>query len=196
SHKQGLQAELEAVSSRLAQAEIELAEAVDRLEEGRLRHTSGEITDAEWNQRSRELEDEGRTAEEQHRSAGEGADRLRELLDQIDERTTEVPPPVVEVTYESRSAAAASFTLEDDDEVEGDVVDEDRVLPFDAGHDAFLDRIDDALVNRTAEAASSGADELEEVVDTAPKPGLKCAECGYTNDLSAWFCGVCGADVG
>lgn len=32
--------------------------------------------------------------------------------------------------------------------------------------------------------------------EQAPPPGLKCAECGYTNDLSAWFCGVCGADVG
>lgn len=32
--------------------------------------------------------------------------------------------------------------------------------------------------------------------EKAPPPGLKCGECGYTNDLSAWFCGVCGADVG
>jgi hypothetical protein len=80
----------------------------------------------------------------------------------------------------------------------GDVLREEVV-----GNDSFLTGIDRQLTSSperqeesqlswipTAEGEKTGEEE------TAPKPGLKCGECGYTNDLSAWFCGVCGADVG
>ena len=28
--------------------------------------------------------------------------------------------------------------------------------------------------------------------DARPKTGVRCKECGYTNDAGAWYCGVCG----
>ena len=30
---------------------------------------------------------------------------------------------------------------------------------------------------------------------TGPPAGIKCRECGYTNDPTAAFCGVCGVDL-
>ena len=51
-----------------------------------------------------------------------------------------------------------------------------------------------ADIDRALEGAGEGDEEEEGA--TAPKPGLKCPDCGYTNDISAWFCGVCGADIG
>lgn len=41
---------------------------------------------------------------------------------------------------------------------------------------------------------SGGGEEFDP--ETVPKPGIKCSNCGYTNDATAWFCGVCGADIG
>ena len=31
--------------------------------------------------------------------------------------------------------------------------------------------------------------------DTRPTVGTKCVECGYTNDSTAWYCGVCGVSL-
>jgi hypothetical protein len=50
---------------------------------------------------------------------------------------------------------------------------------------SFLDGVDRAL------AAPTEAPEP----DTRPTPGIKCPDCGYTNDSTAWFCGVCGLSL-
>jgi hypothetical protein len=60
----------------------------------------------------------------------------------------------------------------------------------------FLAEIDRALTGAGDDTFQTTPSMSVAAEDTAPKPGLKCGECGYTNDLGAWFCGVCGADVG
>jgi hypothetical protein len=60
----------------------------------------------------------------------------------------------------------------------------------------FLAEIDRALTGSGDDTFQTTPSLTVAAEDTAPKPGLKCGECGYTNDLGAWFCGVCGADVG
>lgn len=57
---------------------------------------------------------------------------------------------------------------------------------------------DVTLVPETMSAAPDPTANAEDEFDpeTVPKPGIKCGNCGYTNDATAWFCGVCGADIG
>lgn len=72
----------------------------------------------------------------------------------------------------------------------------EEVDPAPAGDDdyAFLEELDRAI----AATAPTGAslEEGAEEPDTRPQPGLKCPECGYSNDPAAWYCGVCGVDLG
>lgn len=55
---------------------------------------------------------------------------------------------------------------------------------------AFLEELDRAI------AATAREEEGEPAGETRPQPGLKCPECGYSNDPAAWYCGVCGVDLG
>lgn len=61
------------------------------------------------------------------------------------------------------------------------------------GEADFLQELDRAL-NDEAES-DAGYTLTEAELDTRPKPGVKCPDCGYTNDPQAWYCGVCGADL-
>jgi len=107
----------------------------------------------------------------------------------------------------------ASILLEeelDDFEAVGEADDEshytiDSTVEEGAGHTTspgssqpvpFLAEIDRALTGTSDDTFQTTPSMSLAAEDTAPKPGLKCGECGYTNDLGAWFCGVCGADVG
>ena len=57
---------------------------------------------------------------------------------------------------------------------------------------AFLDELD-----RTIAATAPRTPAEDETPEEArPQPGLKCPECGYSNDPAAWYCGVCGVDLG
>jgi hypothetical protein len=57
----------------------------------------------------------------------------------------------------------------------------------------FLAELDRALNDDSKDDAGYTLTEAE--LDTRPKAGVKCADCGYTNDPQAWYCGVCGADL-
>lgn len=58
---------------------------------------------------------------------------------------------------------------------------------------AFLEELDRTIA-ATAPRGPARDDEAPE--ETRPQPGLKCPECGYSNDPAAWYCGVCGVDLG
>ena len=58
---------------------------------------------------------------------------------------------------------------------------------------AFLEELDRTIA-ATAPRGPASDDEAPE--QTRPQPGLKCPECGYSNDPAAWYCGVCGVDLG
>lgn len=57
---------------------------------------------------------------------------------------------------------------------------------------AFLEELDRAIAATAREEREEEGDPAE----TRPQPGLKCPECGYSNDPAAWYCGVCGVDLG
>jgi hypothetical protein len=59
----------------------------------------------------------------------------------------------------------------------------------------FLAELDRALNEDSPEEEGYTLTEAELEGDSRPKPGVKCPDCGYTNDPQAWYCGVCGADL-
>jgi hypothetical protein len=59
----------------------------------------------------------------------------------------------------------------------------------------FLAELDRALNEDSSEEEGYTLTEAELEGDSRPKPGVKCPDCGYTNDPQAWYCGVCGADL-
>lgn len=197
-HRLLVQEELDRSSRRLDEAEEEHLAALDELEEGRLRNMIGEIEDAAWADRSQLLDEVAQAAKDRQETAQAESLRLRDLLLQLDERTIDVPvsrPPIPLMEDEEIDGVLASPLLgEADDLAPGDEEEDDQgFTAFDAENETFLEQIDRALTDLPANALE---DDVEDGEDTVPKPGLKCGECGYTNDLSAWFCGVCGADVG
>lgn len=180
-HREALDGELHKATERLDEAREEHTSAREALEEGRLRNAIGELDEEAWSSERGQLESAVEAAAEREGRAREDVERLRELLDQFaqEEPTAsgaspivaqESPPPLdPEVTTELPPAQTASF-----------LSDIDRAISDD---------------DETTRPEGANADELPSE-ETSPKPGLKCPECGYTNDLSAWFCGVCGADIG
>ena len=58
---------------------------------------------------------------------------------------------------------------------------------------AFLQELDRAIA---ATAPTGEGGEPDEETSARPQPGLKCPDCGYSNDPAAWYCGVCGVDLG
>jgi hypothetical protein len=176
--------------------------AVDALEEGRVRNAIGELSDAAWAERRDRMEDAVNTSKADLIGARQEADRLLEVLGRLGHGEPETPQqsspaPATHASAPEPAVAAAGL----DDEATVESWDEEI---FPENTDGFLEAIDRALSDDMSAHADPGlhpraiqtAIPEDAEADTAPKPGLKCGECGYTNDLNAWFCGVCGADVG
>lgn len=218
SHVDGVRSELKGVQERISGSEDEHAAAVDALEEGRVRNAIGELDDSAWAEQRGSLEDAVQVSESELTAARQEADRLREVLNRLGHSESDASErssaasvtgdrsallqssPVPATIPGAEPATPAAF----DDEATVESWDEE-IFPENA--DGFLEAIDRALSDgeladtdpglqpRGIKTAETDAAQEPEA-DTAPKPGLKCGECGYTNDLNAWFCGVCGADVG
>ncbi|HUE95741.1 MAG TPA: hypothetical protein VMN39_03745, partial [Longimicrobiaceae bacterium] len=207
--------ELADAEKRLEAAENERAGTSDRLEEAHLRHRIGELSEEEWDRQRLELEEAAETAHDVERESAGHVTRLRELLVQLgdsdlaqleagdaapledsdlprlEEREgaewADAPLPLLP-GIEEFGAVTETSDLAESTDTEGFLADIDRVLSD--GEDASAEG---------EEASTAGAErgpDGEAEADTSPRPGLKCPECGYTNDISAWFCGVCGADIG
>lgn len=193
-HSESVRSELDGARERLARASAAHTHAAEELEEGRLRNLIGELDEISWGTERARLEIELKGAAEEEQSARKEADRLQEVLDRMQEhgrstlpgRPTPIPEPrIAREDAPSRNGALKGGAHEEQISEE----------------ETFLEEIDRALATSEEAPPSAEQPEREEGEDafdenTAPKPGLKCQECGYTNDLSAWFCGVCGADVG
>lgn len=60
----------------------------------------------------------------------------------------------------------------------------------------FLEELDRAIAATAPKGSSNGSHSEDEASpETRPQPGLKCPACGYSNDASDWYCGVCGVDL-
>ncbi len=199
-HLEVLRGELDGARGRSGAAEERHSEAADALREARLRHRIGEIADEEWESRRSALEAEVSSSAAEREEAAAEVSRLAEVLAQIEEGVQdprEAPPPAPDADLpDAETAPIAEETfLEPVREEEG--MDQDL---------AFLEELDRAIA---ASAELTDPEEeyeeeeeedeeglgAEEEVDTRPRKGMKCLECGYTNDVTAWYCGVCGVEL-
>lgn len=189
-HREAISAQLDEARDRLNKVARERSEAGDALEEGHLRHRIGELDDESWDRERVELEGTiERTHDEETRTEGE-IERLQDLLTQLGGGPQE---PEIEIISD-----AALF----DDETREFPDLGETSASLRGGGTGFLSEIDRALEAQDSDGDAEEQDSLVqpeypgEPTETAPRPGLKCPECGYTNDADAWFCGVCGADIG
>lgn len=197
-HLESLHAELSAARERRREAESRFREAEDALHEARLRHRIGELSAEAWEARRPGLEGAvGEVAAEREAAVAE-VRRLEEVLSQIDSGVLVPPVPdedpdatlaeallAVETPRPAARPAAETATLGFEE-----------VLPEPAALDdglEFLEELDRALAASTEDPEEE--EEAGEEEDTRPGKGTKCPECGYTNDVEAWYCGVCGIDL-
>jgi hypothetical protein len=195
-HRRAIQEQVDRAREALALAEARRAEAAEELEEAQLRTLIGEIDETSWAEQEPRLTTAVSETAEAAANARDEAERLSALLDQLDERERTPAPNDEPAVTPGRLDALIEDPDPDATIVEGfDAIGIATVVELPANdaddEDSFLSEIDLALGTTNDEDRPVNGE-----LDTAPKPGVKCGECGYTNDINAWFCGVCGADVG
>ena len=200
-HLDTLRAQLRDVEERWRTAEARLQQARDALEELRLRHLLGEVTDDEWNDRRAALDDTVGAAERKHTELGDERERLRRLVAEIGESAsplaaetaststmerTDRGPDTEAAASPSEPTTVAARVPEADDELAflRELPDSQPATasPADGWDDSFLRELDQVL-------ATSGAASRPE------SKTLRCKECGALNDPRAWYCEICGADL-
>lgn len=202
-HLEALRGELDGARERSAAAGERHAEADDALREARLRHRIGELDDGAWEARRGDLEAALAAASAERDAAVAEEERLSEVLAHIDSGVLVPPSPAEAPPVPPEPVAAAAVEVE----AEPGIAYLPLALeeePEEPGDDdlAFLEELDRAIA-ASAEASDpleGAADEGEgegdeEEIDTRPRKGMKCLECGYTNDVAAWYCGVCGVEL-
>ncbi|HEX6926499.1 MAG TPA: zinc ribbon domain-containing protein [Longimicrobiaceae bacterium] len=263
-HSEALASDRERLEERLLAAAERHDAAIEALEEARLRHRIGELSDEHWEERRPGLEAEVAAAAEERAKTEREMAALDDLLRQVavgthdDEATVEdggpaaatpadgpawdADAPVSEAPQPTSFADAAAEwdpdlpLLEEvvvpapqEDSAEGGegsregsahppqasfggvAAPDDELVEItafaaeaealanelDPEHRdddyAFLQELDRAIA---ATAPRAPAEEDVPSAETRPQPGLKCPECGYSNDPAAWYCGVCGVDLG
>jgi hypothetical protein len=145
----------------------------------------------EWDPELPEIEEEAAAAEplpelQAAEAAGAAAEEVGEEAAPLDvgaysaeaEERRAVEEDLIQITNFAAAAEALA------DEVDPAPADDDY---------AFLEELDRAIA-----ATAPTGESAEEDTDgkTRPQPGLKCPDCGYSNDPAAWYCGVCGVDLG
>lgn len=195
----------------LAEAEQRSSDAAERrtaageeLEEGEIRHRIGEWDDQRWEARRAELEQRVEDAGREEDEARADIARLRDLLGDAGGKVAAPPSapkpqseasrPTPRLVSRREAPAMQDETPPDDDgDAEGHFeADAEMEEEWDADPDDVTlipDGPADAL-----EPEPASEDDFDP--ETIPKPGIKCGNCGYTNDAAAWFCGVCGSDIG
>jgi hypothetical protein len=192
SRQEAVRAELDARLRELARAEDEHAAARESLEENLLRQRIGEISPDEWSERRPELENA--VAEALERLEGLRAETARlervlaDIVAPVPDHGAARPVAGAPPLPESAPIPIAEIALEPDFILEADTIPEPGVAP---GNDLFLEELDRAIASPSRPGMPSPLD----VAETAPRHGTKCPECGYTNDVGAWYCGVCGVDL-
>ena len=203
-YRDAIAGDAERVRDAALEARETREQGMDLLEESRLRHRIGELSDAEWAGRAAELErqvDDAAIAEEK---ASTELSRLERLLAAFDssEGDSATPPaadsePWLEPLSAPGPTADETRFLEPDEAIEPAPIPEQpepaESAPLEEDDLEFLTGLDRAMAV-PAPPGSELAPEAEP--DTRPRPGIRCPECGYTNDTSAWYCGVCGVDLG
>ncbi|MDR0787419.1 MAG: zinc ribbon domain-containing protein [Gemmatimonadota bacterium] len=201
-HQRALHDHLEEAERTLAGAEARRVAATDDLEEMALRTRIGEIGEEDWIEHEPLLRSAVEEAEQNRSLALAEVERLVEILAQIGDREEEVPEEVALVAETIAPMEETVVLSLGSPEIQGALalgarLEDSRVAVVGgAGSDLLEDEDSPEDEIDTVYQGYSSESAVEEEPDTSPKPGIKCSECGYTNDTTAWFCGVCGADIG
>lgn len=171
-HHEELRERKAQLDAAVAAAEAAGAEAREALEEAELRFRIGEL-DADVREARRGQLDPAAEA---------AAQRLEDLR-----REAEGLGAVIEEIVRGLRIDDAEGlpVLEDPAHAPESVSDSVEIAREEASHPAPAADGDDG-------GAPSDQDEAE---ITRPAPGVKCVECGYTNDFGALYCGVCGVEL-
>ena len=183
SHESSIRADVARLEDELHRATEERQAGEDGLAEGRLRHRLGEWSAEEWATRRGDLErvvNEGTAREEERR---EELERLQALLFEMGGNADEDTIPDEDVGF--LRGIDEAMTVEEegtlsmgrDPEIEGATLPMDRAVPPVGG------------------TLPMGPPPVGADPKTRPSTGVKCPECGYTNDATAWYCGVCGVSL-
>ena len=181
SHESSIRADADRLEEELRRASEERQAGEDGLAEGRLRHRLGEWSAEEWATRRADLERAVNEATVREDDLRGELERLRSLLFEMGSSTDEdtIPdedPGFLRGIDEALTVEEGTLSMGIDTEMEG----------------ATLPMRDAPLVGGTLPMGPPpvGADPK-----TKPRTGVKCPECGYTNDATAWYCGVCGVSL-
>lgn len=214
-HLGGLRQQRAALAESLEEADFRAGQAEEELEEARLRHRIGELADRDWSERRPALEDAVTAMADRRQEVQGELDRLDDILRQVEEGTvaadpvSTVPAAAAPPPPPAPAPAAARIDPEPDDSVyalDAEIAEEPGPAPtrttFAAG--PFAAPLGSEPIVDPEPEEDRGRDFLEEL-DRAmaegndPEPrakmGVRCGECGYTNDAGAWYCGVCGVDL-
>lgn len=181
----------------------ESAAARDALEEAELRHRIGEYDDETWESRRSELQP---TVD----SAAAELERMLRETDELDQVIAELRdglapdgagplPRLGEPESDRTGGTPESGEAYDRGETHEGAQPHEAVEAMEVAE--AVEAVDESLERGREEshpptAAADGDDGAsEENGATRPSPGVKCGECGYTNDYGALFCGVCGVDL-
>jgi hypothetical protein len=181
---------LEAIRSDLARRADELTaatrrfdEATEELEEARLRHMIGEISDEEWRERQPDLTDAVTEAEADREDAAAEVQRLDDLLRQIQADGEAAAAPKVSASAETPGRPGEIGEIEGGDEEIEDaaedlaesVMDLDDAGAIDAPHEA-------AVADLAGELATSGEEESDLTILHAPDPLAFLSELPGSDD--------------
>lgn len=170
-HQDELRERRAELESGIAMAATASSEAREALEEAELRFRIGELDTADWEARRAELEPEATGAAGRLEELRSEAQDLDLVMDEV-----------------GRWLSSDDETLPVLGEPGG---------PADSISDPVeLGRNDASPPAAAADGDDGGASPFEDGAGiTRPAPGVKCVECGYTNDFGALYCGVCGVEL-
>lgn len=182
-HLGGLRQQRSTLAEALAEADFRADQAQEELEEARLRHRIGELADVDWSERQPALEDAVAAMAERREQVQGELSRLDDILQQVESGmdAAEARPTAREEARLEEPPVASRTTF-----AAGAVAPEPIPAPsappsLDPDRD-FLEELDRAM----ADSHEPGG---------RAKTGVRCKECGYTNDAGAAYCGVCGVDL-
>ena len=199
-HEAAIRSDASRLQDELQGAREERELAQDGLAEGRLRNRLGEWSAEEWESRRTELERVVAGAAAREEELRGELERLEELLFEMDGGAGENTQPDGDDFGFLRGIDRAMTTEEE-------TLSSGEDTGFDAGFDPATLSMDDD------EESASGTMPLESAAFpvggtlplgqeppgpdpmTRPSSGVKCPDCGYTNDATAWYCGVCGVNL-
>jgi hypothetical protein len=171
--------------SRLAAALQEAEEAHrlarDELDEAELRHEIGELQPSEWEARRTALVRVVDAAAGTEQAIRRDAADLDEVLADLQDGLDGVPPGLPKLADQPTPSGAAPPVGVVGESVEAGREGASPPAPAPDGDDGSAHEV--------------GASEEEDLAATRPGPGVKCVDCGYTNDFDARYCGVCGVDL-